>query len=109
MLKKYGIPSVFVETNCFWCIDDNIVKEHFTELKNFGLDGMLVSVNPFLLEHVPFERTERAIDIGYRVFRQNLMVYQEYYRILFKKMNIKSTLPFEEFLKKAEPTWTNYI
>ncbi|MCX8188778.1 MAG: radical SAM protein [Nitrososphaeria archaeon] len=107
--RKYDIPSVFVETNCFWSTDDNIVRDRLIELKNFGLDGVLVSVNPFLLEYIPFERTERTINIGYEIFRQNLMVYQEYYRMLFKKLNIKATLSFEEFLKKAGPTWVHYI
>ncbi|MEM2950105.1 MAG: radical SAM protein [Nitrososphaeria archaeon] len=107
--RKYDIPSVFVETNCFWCTDDGIAVDRFRELKNFGLDGLLVSVNPFLLEYIPFERTERAINIGYKIFRQNLMVYQEYYRLLFKKLNVKTTLSFEDFLKKADPTWLYYI
>ncbi|MGB9727445.1 MAG: radical SAM protein [Nitrososphaeria archaeon] len=107
--KKYNIPSMFVETNCFWCTCDEIVRERFKELKGYGLNGVLVSVNPFLLEHVPFERTERAINIGYEVFQKNLMVYQEYYRMLFKKLNIKATLSFKEFLERVDLTWAYYI
>jgi len=107
--KKYNVPSTFVETNCFWCIYDEIVRERFNELKSRGLDGVLISVNPFLLEYVPFERTERAINIGYEVFQKNLMVYQEYYRILFKKLGIKTTFPFEAFLKRVDPTWAYHI
>jgi hypothetical protein len=56
-------------------------------------------VNPFYLEHVPFERTERAIRISQDVFGANVMVYQlEYYR-RFKAMGIKARVRFEDYLK----------
>jgi hypothetical protein len=59
----------------------------------------MISVNPFYLEYVPFERTERAIRIALEVFGRNTMVYQlEYYR-RFVQMGIKDKVPFEEYLK----------
>lgn len=54
------IPSRFVETNAFWCTGDDPMSTRFTQLRDAGLDGVLVSVNPYLLEYVPFERTQRA-------------------------------------------------
>ena len=62
------IPSAFVETNCFWVVDDKTTKEKLKVLKKKGLRGIMISVNPFYLEHVPFERTERAIRISLDVF-----------------------------------------
>ena len=55
MAHKLGIPSTFVETNCFWCIDEENAKQKLTQLKDAGLKGILISVNPFILEQVPFE------------------------------------------------------
>lgn len=75
--KKHELPSVFVETNFLWCIDDTLAEEKLRKLKETGLDGILVSVNPFLLEYVPFERVQRAVRIGREVFGENLMIYQE--------------------------------
>ncbi len=93
------IPSTFVETNCFWAVDDNITKEKLKLLKKKGLKGIMISVNPFYLEYVPFERTERAIRISLDVFGRNVMVYQlEYYR-RFKEWRIKDKVPFEDYLK----------
>ncbi|MFX1393224.1 MAG: 4Fe-4S cluster-binding domain-containing protein, partial [Promethearchaeota archaeon] len=62
------IPSLFVETNCYWCENDEITKQRLLELKNNGLNGILISVNPFILEYIPFERTERAIIISMEIF-----------------------------------------
>jgi len=98
-----------VETNCFWCVSYDIVKERFTKLKDAGLDGVLVSVNPFVLEYVPFKRTETAAKVGHEVFGENLIVYQEYYRMLFKRLNIKATMSFKDLLKKAGFSWLHHI
>ena len=69
------IPSTFVETNCYWCPSDEVTREKLQLLKEKGLKGILISVNPFYLEYVPFERTERAIRISQEVFGKNVMVY----------------------------------
>lgn len=99
--QKYKIPSTFAETNCFWCTDDKTAREKLTQLKDAGLSGILISVNPFILEEVPFERTERAVRISAEVFRGNVIVYQELFYHLFNRLNIKNTLSLEEYLQKA--------
>ncbi|MGQ9551084.1 MAG: 4Fe-4S cluster-binding domain-containing protein [Candidatus Bathycorpusculaceae bacterium] len=101
MSNEHGIPSTFVETSCFWCIDDKTTKEKLKQLKEAGLHGILISVNPFILEHVPFERTERAIRISREVFGRNVIVYQQSFYHQFRKWDLKGTLPFEEYLQKA--------
>jgi hypothetical protein len=99
MSLELGIPSTFVETNCFWCSDDAKTREMLLLLREKGLKGMLVSVNPFYLEYVPFERTRRAISIGYEIFGSNLMVYQhEYYR-RFSEEGIEGRMSFSDYLK----------
>jgi len=102
------IPSTFVETNCFWCIEDENTKNKFMFLKDAGLKGLLISVNPFIIEDVPFERTERAVRIGREVFGRNVIVYQELFYQLFKRLGIKGTLPFQEYVNKAGES-LNYI
>lgn len=99
--KKLKIPSTFVETNCFWCTDDKITREKLMQLKDAGLDGILISVNPFILEEVPFERTERAARISTEVFHHNVIVYQELFYHLFNQLHIKNTLSLEEYLQKT--------
>jgi len=98
---ELGIPSIFVETNCFWCTTDDITRKRFLELKDAGLNGVLISVNPFVVEHVPFERIDRAIRIGRDIFGANVLVYQEIFYEQFKSLGVRGTLSFEEYLRMA--------
>ncbi|MDY6837030.1 MAG: radical SAM protein [Thermodesulfobacteriota bacterium] len=91
------IPSTFVETNCFWCKSDDLTRERLQALKEKGLRGILISVNPYYAEYVPFERTDRCIQISLEVFGADVIVYQlEYYR-LFKKLGIRGRLSIEDY------------
>lgn len=101
MAQNHKIPAMFVETNSFWCIDDETTREKFSKLREAGLSGILISVNPFILEEVPFERTKRAVRISTEVFRDNVIVYQELFYHLFNQLNIKNTLSLQEYLQKA--------
>jgi len=98
---KLGIPSLFAETNAFWCRDDEETTEKMQQLKDAGLVGILVSVNPFTLETVPFERTARAIRIGSDVFGQGLMVYQNDYFVQFSRLGISGRMPLQEYIRKV--------
>jgi len=109
LAHEIGIPSTFVETNSFWCIDDRSTKEKLLQLKDSGLDGILISVNPFILEQVPFERTERAIKTSRDIFKENAIIYQEIFYHQFKELNIKDTLSFEEYLKKVGLNGLSFI
>jgi len=109
MARKLGIPSTFVETNSFWCADDKDTREKLTQLKVSGLNGILISVNPFILEQVPFERIERATITSGEIFKQNVMVYQEIFYHQFKGLNIKSTLSFQEYLQKVGLSGLSFV
>ncbi|MCX8031478.1 MAG: radical SAM protein [Thermodesulfovibrionales bacterium] len=99
LATKLKIPSTFVETNCFWAIDDKTTKEKLKTLKAKGLKGIMISVNPFYLEYVPFERTDRVIRISLDIFGQNVMVYQlEYYR-RFKRLGLNDKISLERYLQ----------
>jgi hypothetical protein len=100
--EKLKIPSTFVETNCFWCKTGALTRERLQTLKEKGLKGIMISVNPFYAEYVPFERTDRCIRISQDVFGSNVMVYQvEYYR-LFKQLGIAGRLSIDEYLKLTQ-------
>ncbi|MEM1607136.1 MAG: radical SAM protein [Candidatus Bathyarchaeia archaeon] len=96
--SSYGMPSIFVETNCFWCINDDVTEEKLTKLKRAGLDGILISANPFVVEQTPFERIERAARISRRIFGRNTIIYQEIFFNQMKSISLKGTLSFEEYL-----------
>lgn len=97
--NEHKIPSTFVETNCFWCTDDELTREKLVNLQKAGLKGMLISVNPFYAEYIPFERTERCIRVSREIFGRNVMIYQlEYYR-QFIQLGIKKKISLEEYFK----------
>lgn len=98
MAHEVDIPSTFVETNCFWCRNDETAREKLQLLKEDSLRGILISVNPFYLEYVPFERTERCIRISQQVFGANVMVYQQEYYHRFKRLGLADRIKLEDFL-----------
>lgn len=99
--EELEIPSTFVETNCFWCVEDDIVRRMLNQLRQAGLKGILISVNPFILEHVPFKRIERAVRISKKVFGRNVMLYQKFFFNQFREFNIMGNLPFDAYLEKC--------
>ncbi len=98
MAEEMGIPSTFVETNCWWCASDEETLEKLLELKEAGLKGIMISVNPYYLEYVPFERTERCFRIASEVFGANTMIYQWDYYAAFKSLVIKGRMSLETYL-----------
>jgi len=98
---ELGIPSTFAETNCFWCTDDDTTRARMAQLRDAGLDGILISVNPFILEEIPFERTKRAVRIGTEVFESNALVYQAFFYSQFLDFGIRGKLGFREYLELA--------
>jgi len=99
MAEALKIPSTFVETNCFWCSNDETTRERLELLDAAGLKGILISVNPFYAEYVPFERTERCIRISQEVFGRNVVVYQLAYYHRFKQLGIKERMPLKDYLE----------
>ncbi len=101
MAQGFNIPSLFVETNCFWCKDYDTTEKRLFELKRAGLHGILISVNPFILENIPYERTEICIKAGERVFGENVIIYQHYFYQIFKSMGIKGAFPAQQFFERV--------
>jgi hypothetical protein len=104
MASGLEIPSLFVETNCVWCVNDESTSDKLNYLKEKGLKGIMISVNPFYLEYVPFERTERAIRFAMEVFGYNTFVYQVEYYKRFNDLGIRDSLPFDAYLKLENRT-----
>ena len=97
--NRLGIPSLFAETNAFWCQHDDETRKKMQQSKDAGLSGLLISVNPFILENVPFDRAVRAINIGSDIFGQNLIVYQVDYFMQFRKLKISGRMSLQDYIK----------
>jgi hypothetical protein len=99
--SRLGVPATFVETNAFWCRDDETTRRCLLALRRAGLGGILVSANPFILEQIPFERTERAVKISREVFGENAIVYQAFFYHQFRNMGLRGMLAFESYVEQA--------
>lgn len=99
MAEELKIPSTFVETNCYWCGSDEETREKLSALKEAGLKGILISINPFYAEYVPFERTDRCIRISTEAFGGNVMVYQREYYHRFMQLGIRKRISLDQYLE----------
>ena len=101
LASEFRIPSTFVETNAFWCRNDELARDRLQRLRAAGLAGILISVNPFYAEYVPFPRTQRCIRHSVEVFGPNVAVYQEEYYRQFRRLGIQDRLSVEDYLALA--------
>ena len=100
LAEDYDIPSIFVETNCFWCASRERAEEMLLGLRRAGLDGVLISVNPFLVEYTPFERMVLAAELAERIFDGGLIIYQREFYDQFRRIGLRGTMSFEEYLAR---------
>lgn len=96
------IPSLFVETNAFWCKDEKSTKDRLERLKNAGLNGIMISVNPFYAEFIPFAYTQRCVDMSTSVFGPNVMIYQWEYFHLFRDLGLTGRVTLEELAERTQ-------
>ena len=67
-------PLAWIETNCFWCTTDDVVRDRLTDLRELGAGRIWLSTDPYHQEHVPFENVERAHRIGVVIFGEDGVV-----------------------------------
>ena len=78
-LSKNGISIDYIETNAFWCKDDDFVKDRLETLRSLGVTSVMVSVDPFHIEFVPLERAIRLCvlldqcDFDYFVWKERYL------------------------------------
>jgi hypothetical protein len=68
LADRQGHAPHFVETNCSFACDDQIVRERLTALAERGVRGLFASADPFHQEFVPAENFLRVRHIAKEVF-----------------------------------------
>lgn len=53
----------YIETNASWVENEDDVKRKLRELKNLGIETILVSISPFHNEYIPFKKVLRLIQL----------------------------------------------
>ena len=74
MANEEGCAPHFIETNASWCIDDDVTRSRYEELKSAGVPGMLISADPYHQNFVPPETRFRARKWAVEIFgEENVM------------------------------------
>ncbi|MDP7578414.1 MAG: radical SAM protein [SAR202 cluster bacterium] len=72
--NEIGAAPHFFETNASWCVDDDVTRKRYKELKSLGLMGVLISADPYHQAFVPPERRLRAFQWAVEIYgRENVV------------------------------------
>ncbi len=94
-----GVPLQYVETNGYWCETNDLTAYQFNLLRESGLPAILISVSPFHNEFIPFERTNRAINIAREIYGPyNVLIYTSYFYQQLQDYNPQTKIPFNRYL-----------
>ncbi len=73
MAQEHGCSPHFFETNASWCINDEITRKRYEEMRNTGIIGIYISADPYHQAFVPPIRRFRAYKIAVEIFgRENV-------------------------------------
>ena len=104
-LSRNGIGIDYIETNAFWCSDEDFTKKRLTALKELGVNTVMVSVDPFHIEFVPLDRPVRLCrlmrEMGFDYF-----VWKERYLRRFRNFDTNKTYSENELM---ELLGTDYV
>lgn len=96
---EHDVPLQYVETNAFWCKNDELAAYQFNLLRDSGLPAILISVSPFHNEFIPFERTDRAINIAREIYGPyNVLIYTAYFYEQLQNYNPNIKIPFNRYI-----------
>jgi uncharacterized Fe-S cluster-containing radical SAM superfamily protein len=99
LCKNYGI-HFFVETNCYWAKNEEIAEEKLKQLKENGLNSIMLSYSIFYLEKVPVENFEIAMKKSFEIFgMENVTFYTMSAYKMIKESGIKGNMKFDDSLK----------
>ena len=109
---EHQVPLQYVETNAFWCEEDDLTAYQLNLLRESGLPAILISVSPFHNEFIPFERTERAISIAREIYGPyNVLIYTAYFYEQLQDYNPQTKIPFNRYLNTIghEPAAQSFV
>lgn len=71
--NEHGNAPHFFETNASWCVNDDVTRQRYEELKEAGILGVLISADPYHQAFVPPESRFRAYKLAVEIFgRENV-------------------------------------
>lgn len=91
--------SCYIETNAGWCVRPSLVAERFRQLREAGLQAVLISCSPFHAAAIPLQRTLLAIQQAQQIFgRRGTIVYLSEWIELISRFGTDNTVPLERYV-----------
>jgi len=90
---------VYVETNAGWCRDKAAAADRFRQLRDAGMDAVLISVSPFHQETIPLQRTLDGIAAARDAFGHGrVIVYQSEWLPEMSRHDPKAPVPLDTYV-----------
>lgn len=83
-MQKHNIGVDYIETNAFWCRDEETVRERLAVIQKLGVRTVMVSVDPFHIEYIPLNRPLLLI----RLLDENNMNYFVWQEKFIKRLSL---------------------
>lgn len=93
---EHNISIDYIETNASWFTDDNSVSEKLQKLKTAGVDCLLISLDPFHNEFIPYIKIKNLI----KLCRNNNMetfIWQSRSESIVSQLDENKTHSLEEY------------
>ncbi len=69
--KRDGLaPLQKVETNAFWAVDEEIIRDRLAALDGAGMERIAISADPYHQQYVPIDHCRRLADIAIQMLGQ---------------------------------------
>jgi len=111
--KELRIPEIELITNGFWGRDKNRANELAAQLKEAGVNEILISVDAFHLPYIPLDYSRNAalasVDVGIERVRWNVAIlesetaFNQFDRQTNRIMSVLETLNLEVHVNKVWP------
>ncbi len=108
--ETYEIPVDYVETNGWWGGDSEKAYDICHQLKDAGLQTLLISVSMFHTEFIPFRDVKQAVEVAEDVFgERNVIIWLSHIFKLMDSLQYDSTMPLNEFTSRTGLTAEQWL
>lgn len=96
--------SCYAETSAAWCVRGEEVADRFIQLRDNGLEAILISCSPFHAAVVPLKRTLLAIAVALEVFRSDRVVINKLdWLDQLSRFGFEETIPLDQYIESYGP------
>ncbi|MEI6520361.1 MAG: hypothetical protein WCO98_10045 [bacterium] len=102
IINSYGFSIDYVETNAHWYKDDDSASDMLNQLKEAGLNCLLISASPQHAEYIPVNKTVSLIKLSNKIFgRGGTFIWLPDFLQQLQYLGIQDTISFDEYCTRS--------